>query len=78
MIKIINTSTLQRNIGQVLKAVQEKPHIVINKSEAKIVLLPYFEGCEDFIADYWRAINGHDLKRRYHESLKSSLSDLSV
>lgn len=78
MIKIINTTELQKRASQIVKEVQAKPHIIINKGRPKMILLPYFEGCDEKIEEYWREIKGPELKKRYQASVESGISDLSI
>ena len=78
VIKIINTTELQQRVSQIVKDVQHKPHVVINKGKAKMILLPYFDGCDEFIEHYWRASHGPELQKRYQQSMHSGISDVNL
>ena len=82
MSEIITTSEVQQNIGSISSSIGEKTFIVTNRGKAKMVLLPYFSGCDDFIDDYFEYYemmkNKKELKKRFQESADSGDSDLIV
>ena len=82
MSKIINTSDLQKKISQVVHDVENNPYIVVNRGDAKMVCLPYFDNCDETIQDYFEdfimEVNRERLANRYKKSAKSGLSDLKV
>ncbi len=80
MPKIITTTQLQQQIGKIDDYAQEKPVIVTNYGKANLVILPYFEGNEKAIEDYWENYemwqNREVLEKRYQKSIESGPSDL--
>lgn len=82
MNKIINTTQLQKKIGQVAKDVEGHPYIVLNRGKARMVVLPYFdEGMdkiEEYFEDYLMQKNAKKLRTTFEESLASGPSDLVV
>ena len=82
MIKIINVTELQRKTKQIIRDVQDKPHIVISNGAAKMLLLPYVEEWEEKIKDYSETFylekQRSILQPRYQKSLESGQSDLQI
>ena len=82
MNKIINTTELQKRIGQISRDVDKNPYIVVNRGEAKMVLLPYFENCDEDINDYFEdflmEMNKKNLIQQAKKSERSGLSDLRI
>jgi len=85
MIKIIPTTKLQQQIGMIsfsLNTDKGCTFIVTKHGEAKIVMLPYFDGCDDniqeYIEDYEMQKNQKDLKKRYERSSKSGKSSMII
>jgi len=81
MPKIITTTQLQQNIGQIDDYAQEGPVIVTNYGKANLVIFPYFEGSDEAIEDYWENYemwqNRKVLEERYKKSIESGPSDLA-
>lgn len=82
MLKIITVKELQQKIGQITLGIKENGYIVTNRGKAKIVMLPYFDGCErmveDFIEDCEIQMNKANLEKRWEESDASGESDLVI
>lgn len=82
MTSIITTSQLQKQIGKISEAISTKAFIVTNNGEGRIVMLPYFDGCDDNIADYLEDYemrkNKDKLVSEFNASIGSGKSDLSV
>lgn len=82
MIKLITTSQVQQKIGQVSEAITETTFIVTNHGQGRIVMLPYFDGCDDNIADYMEDFemmkNREKLCARYKKSSKSGKGSLTI
>lgn len=82
MTKIINTTQLQKKIGQISRDVVNNPYIIVNRGKAKMVLLPYFENCDteiqEYFEDFLMEMNRDTLVKRYKESAKSGLSSLRI
>ena len=57
-------------------------YIVTNRGKAKMVMLPYFPGCDRFIEDYLEdfemAQNREKLQKEMEVSVKSGDSDLKI
>lgn len=82
MIKIIPTTQVQQQIGALSSDIEEQTYIVTNRGKARIVMLPYFDGCDeniqDYIEDYEMAKNRKILHERYTISSKSGKSSLKI
>lgn len=82
MTKIVTTSHVQKKIGEISATIEETGFIVTNRGEGKIVMLPYFDGCDENIAEYIEDFemfkNHKKLKEKYAASLKSGKSSLTV
>lgn len=82
MTKIITTTQVQQKIGDLSQMITETNFIVTNRGEGKIVMLPYFDGCDENIAEYMEdfemAKNQEKLRDRYHKSSSSGKSPLRV
>lgn len=82
MTKIITTTQVQQRIGELSQTITETNFIVTNRGEGRIVMLPYFDGCDENIADYMEDFemmkNREALKTRYKKSSKSGKSSLIV
>lgn len=82
MSKIITTTQLQKHIGQCTADVQETSLIVTNNGEGRIVMLPYFDGCDDSVIEYMEDFemskNQSSLREKYAKSSRSGASDLTV
>lgn len=79
---LITTTKLQQQIGKISHSIQEQSYIVTNHGEGKIVLLPYFEGCDEPISDYMEDFemsqNASALRKQYRQSAHSGKSHLVV
>jgi len=82
MFHIITTTQLQKKIGTISKNIGQKTYIVTGRGVAKMVILPYFEGCDDFIDDYMEEFeilkNKDKLEAEIRESIKSGPSKLVI
>jgi len=82
MPNIITTTQVQQTIGQITSTIDKNSYIVTNRGLGKIVMLPYFNGCDENITDYMEdflmAKNKEALQKRYLLSAKSGKSNLSV
>lgn len=82
MTTIITTSQVQKKIGEITAGIGEKSYIVTNRGEGKIVMLPYFDGCDEFIDDYMEDYemlkNREKLVKEAKKSLDSGLSDFKI
>lgn len=82
MARIITTTQMQQKIGQISDTVDKVAYIVTNRGEAKMVILPYYDGCDEVIEDYmedyeiWK--NREKLQKEIEESLASGRSDLII
>jgi len=79
---IVTTTEVQRNIGQITKNIGKSSYIVTSHGKGKVVMLPYFDGCdsfvEDYMEDYEMAENREKLQEKYKKSSKSGPSDLTI
>lgn len=82
MFKIISTTKVQQQIGSISASVGEQAYIVTNRGEGRIVMLPYFDGCDEniqeYIEDYEMSKNREELKKRYKKSENSGRSSLAI
>lgn len=82
MTKIITTTQVQQKIGELSQSIVQTNYIVTNRGEGRIVMLPYFDGCDENIAEYMEnfemAKNQQKLKEKYEKSLKSGKSSLVI
>lgn len=82
MIHIITTTQVQQKIGQISDSIGEKSYIVTNRGEGRMILLPYYDGCDDFIDNYmedYKIMKNKDkLAKKYQESRDSGLSNLVI
>lgn len=82
MSTIITTTQLQQKIGEITANIDKKSYVVTNRGQGKIVLLPYFDGCDGFIEDYMEdfeiMLNKEKLEKQWKESLASGESDLVI
>lgn len=79
---IITTTELQKNIGTISDSIEKQSYIVTNRGKGKIILLPYFDGCDELIDDYMEYYemlkNKKKLKKELQESHDSGESDLII
>jgi len=82
MPNIITTTQVQQKIGQISDSIDQVSYIVTNRGQGKIVMLPYFQGCDDNITDYMEDFmmmkNKEALIKRYQTSSKSGKSSLTI
>mgnify|MGYP001575864350 CR=1 FL=1 len=82
MLHIITTTQLQQKIGQFSGNISKQSYIVTNRGEGKIVMLPYYNGCDEkiseYMEDYEMASNQENLKEFYKKSRDSGKSSLSI
>lgn len=79
---IITTTNLQQQIGKISGSIQEQSYIVTNHGQGKIVMLPYFEGCDEAISDYMEDFemnqNSEALRKRYRQAVQSGKGRLKI
>lgn len=82
MTKIITTTQVQQKIGELSQSIITTNYIVTNRGKGKIVMLPYFDGCDENISEYMEdfeiAKNQEKLEKKYRKSLQSGVSDLVI
>lgn len=82
MPNIITTTKLQQHIGALTHTIEQQTYIVTNRGQGRIVMLPYFSGCDeaisDYMEDYEMANNADNLRKRYQQSVKSGRSRLVI
>lgn len=82
MTSIIPTTQVQQNIGKISATIGEKVYIVTNRGEGRIVMLPYFDGCDEYIRDYMEDFqmyqNRKKLKKEFTTSHNSGPSSLII
>lgn len=73
---------MQQSIGTISKTITDQSYIVTNRGKGRIVMLPYFEGCDDTVADYLEDFamvkNAQTLKQRYQTAAESGRSRLVI
>lgn len=82
MTKLITTSQLQQKIGEVSYEIFQTTFIVTNRGQGRMVLLPYFDGCDENISEYMEnyemAKNAEKLKKKYKKSSQSGKGTLKI
>lgn len=82
MSTIITTTKLQQKIGEITANISKKSYIVTNRGEGKLIILPYFDGCdevvEDYMEDFEMYANREKLIKEFKESVDSGDSDLII
>ncbi len=82
MVSIVTTKQVQQKIGEISASIGEKAYIVTNRGEGRMILLPYYDGCDEKINEYMEDFemikNGESLKSKYSKSAKSGRSTLTV
>ncbi|EKD92489.1 MAG: hypothetical protein ACD_28C00419G0002 [uncultured bacterium] len=82
MLKIITTTQLQQKIGELSRCIKKITYIVTNRGIGKMVLLPYFDGCDEnisnYMEDYEMIQNQAKLKKEFKKSLDSGKSSLVI
>jgi len=74
--KIITTSKIQKNIS--ILSDNNGIYTVVKNWEPKSLIVPYFEGIEDYIEDIEMYANKDKLTKKYNESIKSGISDFVI
>ncbi len=82
MNQIVTVAELQKNTSKITKAGSTSSVIITSHGKGRNVLLPYFEGAQEFIEDYLEAYeikkNNDFLKSEINASAKSGLSELTI
>lgn len=82
MTKIITTTQVQQKIGELSKSIKTINYIVTNRGAGSIVMLPYFDGCDENISEYMEDFemmkNQETLKKKYKKSEKSGKGSLAI
>ena len=82
MTHIITTTQVQQKIGHISDTIQTTAYIVTNRGEGRIVMLPYFDGCdeqiEEYMENYEMSLNKETLMKKWDASAKSGASDLVI
>lgn len=82
MSTIITTTQLQQKIGEIAANIAKKSYIVTNRGEGRMIVLPYFDGCDKFIEDYMEDFemkaNKDKLIQEFKDSIKSGDSELVI
>ena len=80
--KIISTTYAQRHIGDISDSVADFQYIVTKGGAGKVVMLPYFDGCDEnireYTEDYEMYKNAPKLIQQFKESHESGHSDLVI
>lgn len=82
MFHIITTTQVQQKIGHISDTISQQSYIVTNRGAGKIVMLPYFEGCDDLLSNYmedfemWK--NREKLLEKYKKSSASGASKYKI
>lgn len=79
---IISTKQMQQKIGEISANIDQKAYIITNHGKGKMVILPYFDGCdewiEDYIEDYEMMKNKDKLQKELKESLDSGIGKIRI
>lgn len=82
MNKVISNSNFQKTIGKISREIGSIYYTVINRGKPRMVVLPYFEGNDDYIEDYLEKYeiekNREKLQQDLQESLDSGISDFEI
>lgn len=82
MATIITTSQLQKRIGEISSKIGEKSYIVTNRGEGKMIILPYYDGCDqimnEYMEDFEMYMNKEKLQKEAEKSMESGRSDLVI
>ncbi len=82
MPSIITTSQVQQKIGEITANIGKKSYIVTNRGEGKMIILPYFDGCDkwmdDYMEDYEMYMNQDKIRKDLEESEASGISDFKI
>jgi len=73
---------MQQKIGEISANIDQKAYIITNHGKGKMVILPYFDGCdewiEDYIEDYEMMKNKDKLQKELKESLDSGIGKIRI
>lgn len=79
---IISTKQMQQKLGEISANINKTGYVVTNRGTGKLVILPYFDGCDEFIEDYMEDYemlkNKDKLKKELQESLDSGTGKLKI
>ena len=82
MFYIIPTREFQRNLGNICGHLKKTAYIVTKRGFGKMIVLPYFDGCDEFIDEYLEDYEifskKEELERELQESYESGYSDLII
>lgn len=82
MSKIITTTQAQKRMCEIANNIQMTTYIVTNRGQGKVVMLPYFDGCqsliEDYLEDYEIELNKEALKKKWKKSSDSGPSGFVI
>ncbi len=73
MTHIITTTQLQQKIGAISNSITEQTYIVTNRGQGRMVLLPYFESCDENVMEYMENYEMMKNKKKLQKELKASL-----
>ena len=74
MNKVITNSNFQKMIGKISQEIGNMHYTVINRGVPKMVVLPYFEGNDDYIEDYLERYEIEKNQKKLQKELQSSLA----
>ena len=73
---------MQKKVGEITANIDKVSYIVTNRGKGKILMLPYFDGCDKWIDEYMEDFemycNKEKLQKDGIESMKSGDSDLTI
>lgn len=79
---IISTKQMQQKIGEISANIEENGYIITKHGKGKMVILPYFDGCdewiENYIEDYEMMKNKDKLQKELRASLDSGIGKLKI
>ncbi len=82
MNKVITNSHFQKIIGKISREMGNFYYTVVNRGTPKMIVLPYFEGNEDYIEDYLERYeiqkNKAKIQKELLASLESGISDFKI
>ena len=80
MTYIIPQSQLQKKGSEITKKAHQAPCTIVNRGKGNVVILPYFEGNDEAVEDYWESYlmhkNKDKLQKELIKSKQSGHSDL--
>jgi len=80
--RIISTKQMQQKIGEISSKIRETAYIVTSHGIGKMVIIPYFDGCdewiEDYMEDYEMMMNKDKLQKELKESLDSGIGKIRI